>query len=717
MSATDSDQPMGSSVTQPKGLIGYFAENRVAANLLMLVLLIGGAIAGSELAVQGFPDVDQRTVTVRVPSPGTSPEEVEQDINRRIEESVIGNPGVERVVGVATEGLGQVNIEVSAFANPETVLDDVQNAVDRIENFPPVSAEQPEVLMSRPVREVMTLAVSSSVLTEDQLRLAAERLRDDLLALPSVSLVDLKGTRDREITIEISEEALRRNGLTLSEVSGIVRLGSVNLTAGELRTGAGGVVLQTLAKRQVGEEFLDIPLITRLDGTIVRLGDVAEIHDGFVDEDLVLEVDGVPAVLVQVDATASQSVSDVAEIVRGALVDYPVPQDVAIDVWDDRASPVSDLLLTVVQNGLAGVALVFVCLVVMFDLRIAFWIAFGIPIAFIGALLFFGPAGLTLNVLTIFALFMLVGIVVDDAVVVGENIAAEREKGRGALDAAILGARGVAGPICVGVLTTVIAFIPFLFFTAGTLQLLGVFPYVVFFVLLISLVEAFFILPAHLSHQRQWSLRPLSDLQAQVRVWMKDIGNRVVVPVVSWAVRHIAVTIAGGVVVVLAALLLLRSDLVRVVAFEQANSGQLHTGGSEFAGGHAVRERRSPLPNDSPKRVMPSTVSLRARRLPASASSPALPPAAPRERRRGDPASNRSHLASVRLHLEERPSRDAAPDRIESAWQRNVSNVTGLEGVVFRRGAGSELPGIAYSLEHDDPQAVARGHHGTEGLP
>ena len=361
-------------------------------------------------------------------------------------ESVIGNPGVERVVGVATEGLGQVNIEVSAFANPETVLDDVQNAVDRIENFPPVSAEQPEVLMSRPVREVMTLAVSSSVLTEDQLRLAAERLRDDLLALPSVSLVDLKGTRDREITIEISEEALRRNGLTLSEVSGIVRLGSVNLTAGELRTGAGGVVLQTLAKRQVGEEFLDIPLITRLDGTIVRLGDVAQIHDGFVDEELLLEVDGVPAVLVQVDATASQSVRDVAEIVRGALVDYPVPQDVAIDVWDDRASPVSDLLLTVVQNGLAGVALVFVCLVVMFDLRIAFWIAFGIPIAFIGALLFFGPAGLTLNVLTIFALFMLVGIVVDDAVVVGENIAAEREKGRGALDAAILGARGVAGP-------------------------------------------------------------------------------------------------------------------------------------------------------------------------------------------------------------------------------------------------------------------------------
>ena len=705
MSATDSDQPLESSVTVPKGPIGYFAENRVAANLLMLVLLIGGVIAGSELDVQGFPNVDQRTVTVRVPSPGTSPEEVEQDINRRIEESVIGNPGVERVVGVATEGLGQVNIEVSPFADPNTVLDDVQNAVDRIENFPPVSAEQPEVSLPRAANEVMTLAVSSSVLTEHELRLAAERLRDDLLALPSVSLVGLKGARDREITIEISEEALRRNGLSLSEVSRIVRQGSVNLTAGELRTGAGGVVLQTLSKRNVGEEFLDIPLITRLDGTIVRLGDVAEIHDGFVDEELELAVDGVPAVLVQIDATASQSARDVAEIVRDALVDYPVPQDVAIDVWEDRVGPVADLLLTVVQNGLAGVVLVFVCLVVMFDLRIAFWIAFGIPLAFIGALLMFGPADLTFNVLTIFALFMLVGIVVDDAVVVGENIAAEREKGTGALAAAVLGARGVAGPICVGVLTTAIAFIPFLFFTAGALQLLGVIPFVVAFVLLISLVEAFFILPAHLSHQKQWSLRPLSDVQAQVRAWMKDIGDRIVVPVVSWAVRHVAATIAGGVVVILAALLLLRSDLVRMVIFEKANSADYVQAdlslpvGTPFAATLAAAERFAEAGYAINGQLEGTSVA----RISVMAGNTA---AAPRERRLGDRASNRSHLASVRLHLQERPLRDASPSRIESAWQRNVSDVTGLEGVVFRRGAFSELPGIAYSLEHDDPQVL-----------
>ena len=705
MSATDSDQTLGSSAGVPKGLIGYFAENRVAANLVMLVLLVGGAIAGSELTLQSFPTIDQRMVTVRVPSPGTSPEEVEQDINRRIEESVIGNPGVERVVGVATEGMGRVDIEVSPFADPETVLDDVQNAVDRIENFPPVSAEQPEVLLSRNVREVMTLAVSSSALTEDQLRLAAERLRDDLLALPSVSLVDIRGTRDREITIEISEEALRRNGLTISEISGIVGRSSVNLTAGELRTAAGGVVLQTLSKRRVGEDFLDVPLITRLDGTIVRLGDVAEIQDGFVDQQLLLEMDGVPTLLVQIDATASQSIRDVAEIVRDALAAYPVPQDVAIEVWEDRAGPVGDLLLTVVKNGLAGVVLVFVCLVAMFDLRVAFWIAFGIPLSFIGAMLFFGPADLTLNVLTVFALFMLVGIVVDDAVVVGENIAAEREKGAGPLEAAVRGARGVAAPICVGVLTSVIAFIPFLFFSAGVLQLLNIIPYVVAFVLLISLIEAFLILPAHLSHQQQWSLRPLSDLQAQLRGWMEGVGERVVVPVVSWAVRHIAATIAGGVVVVLAALLLLRSDIVQLVLFEQGNFADYVQAdlslpvGTPFEATVAAAERFAQAGRAINGQLAGTSIA----RVSVIAGSTA---AAPQERRRGDRASNRSHLASVRLHFEERPLREASPDQIESAWQRNVKDVTGLEGVVFRRGAYSGRPSVAYSLEHDDVQVL-----------
>ena len=253
-----------------------------------------------------------------------------------------------------------------------------------------------------------------------------------------------------------------------------------------------------------------------------------------------------------------------------------------------------------------------------------------------------------------------------------------------------------------GVLTTVVAFIPFLFFVAGTLQLLQVIPYVVFFVLLISLVEAFFILPAHLSHQRRWSLPPLSDVQARVRSWMKGMGDRVVVPVVSWAVRHTFATIAGGVLVVLAAFLLLRFDLVRMVTFERGNFAEYIQAdlslpvGTPFSATVAAAERFAEAGYAINGQLDGTSVA----RISVIAGNTA---ASPRERRRGAGASNRSHLASVRLHLAERPLRDVTPDRIERAWRRIVGDVSGLEGVVYRRGAAEELPGVAYSLEHDDP--------------
>ena len=707
MSAADTDPNVQASSADAKGPIAYFAQNRVAANVLMVALLVVGLVAATQLAVQTFPDIDHRTVVVRVPSPGSSPQEVEQDINRRIEESVIGNPGVDRVVGTAIEGLSEVRIEVAPFADPETVLDDIKNAVDRIENFPPVSAEQPEVLLTQPLRRVMTLSVSSSVLTENQLRLAGEDLRDHLLSMPGISQVSLIGVREREITIELSEEALRRNGLTISEVANAVRQTSLNLTAGELRTDAGGVVLQTLSKGHAGADYEDIPLITRLDGTIVRLGEVADVLDGFSDQDLVTEIDGVPAVLVRVDALREQSVRAVSEIARGAIADYPVPQDTTIAVWEDVATPIASVLMKVVQLGLAGVLLVFISLVATFDLRVAFWIAFGVPLSFIGALVFFEPIGLTFNTITIFALFMLVGIVVDDAVVVGENIAAEREKGRGALEAAVVGARSVVGPISIGLLTTVIAFIPFLFLAsgAGALQWLQVIPFVVFFVLLISLVEVFFILPAHLSHEQRWSLPPLGDIQSRVRSWLDSIRNRILVPVVSWAVRRAFTTILGSVVLVLGASILVSTDTVRWVAFERGNFGNNIQADLELPVGTPVESTRAAAErlaeagyaiNDQLEGVSVASISI----LVGDTVSPSRTGTLEGVR------AGRGHVASVRLHLNERPLREVRPDQIERAWRQNVGNPPELDSVVFHRGAAGQLPGVAYALEHDDPDVL-----------
>ena len=322
-----------------KGLIGYFAGNPVAANLLMVVFIVGGIASGFGVAVQNFPEIDLRVISVTVRSPGSSSQEVEQDINRRVEESVIGLAGVERVVATANEGWGRTRIELATFADKNDVLNDVRTAVDAIENFPPLNAERPEIELARLSIEAMTLVVSSSVVDENELRLAAENVRSELLGLPSVSQVTLRGTRDREIAIELSEEELRRNDLSIVEVSNAVQRASLNLTFGELRTDAGGVVLHTVAKRSIGEEFEGIPLITRLNGTILTLGDVADVRDGFVDDDIVAEVDGTPAVFVRVDATGQQSLADLAGDIRNWLAGYDAPRDVAVGVWNDRAQP------------------------------------------------------------------------------------------------------------------------------------------------------------------------------------------------------------------------------------------------------------------------------------------------------------------------------------------------------------------------------------------
>ena len=704
MSTTDPEQMAQPGAAARTGLIGYFAGNPVAANLLMLVLVAGGIASGYRLAVQQFPEIDLRTVTVTVRFPGASPQEVEQDINRRVEESVIGLAGVERVVAAATEGLARIRIELATFANAGSVLTDVRNAVDAIENFPPRNAERADIKLEQLVIEAMTLAVSSSVVSENELRLAAEHVRSELLELPSISQVTLRGTRDREIAIELSEEELRRNDLSIAGVSAAVQRASLNLTFGELRTESGGVVLHTIAKRSIGEEFEGIPLITRLNGTIVTLGDVAEIRDGFVDDDIVAEVNGMPAVFVRIDATERQSIVDLAEDVRSWLPGYAPPQDVAVAVWNDTAQPAVERLSAVARNGLAGVVLVFALLLLVFDLRAAMWITVGIPFSFVGSLMFFGPADLTLNIGTLVGFFLMVGLVVDDALVVGESIAAERDKGKRGAEAVATGARAVVGPITIGTCTTLLAFVPFLFVTASAMQLVNAFPYVALFVLTVSLLEAFFILPAHLSDERRWSLEPLRSLQDRVCVWIEGIRDRTVAPAVSWTVRHVWSTLAGAAALVLFSLLLLLSEAVRVIVFDAEMGPAANVqvdlrlpAGTPFAITHAAAEQvadaayamNEQLPGESIHGV--SVVA-------GNVVSPQT----------GTGESNGSHLAGVRLHLNERPTRQASPAEIERAWRENISALPHLERMQFQTTYIRTGPNVAYALKHDDAETLAK---------
>ena len=462
------------------------------------------------------------------------------------------------------------------------------------------------------------------------------------------------------------------------------------------------MVLHTVSKRSAGEEFEDIPLITRLDGSIVTLGDVARIRDGFVDEDLVSEFNGRPAIFVRVDAARRQSIVDIADEIKGWLATYDAPQDVTISIWNDAAGPVLERFTRIVRNGIIGTILVFICLVLVFDLRVAFWVTVGIPLSFIGSLLFFGPGNLTLNMGTLFAFFLLIGIVVDDAVVVGESIAAERERGKNGLAAAISGATAMVGPLTVGVITTVIAFLPLLYVTTGAYQIVNVFPYVALFVLFVSLVEAFFILPAHLSHERRWSAPPLSDLQDRVRRWLEDVRDRIVAPAVSWSIRHIWLTLVCAVAVVLVSLLLLRSETVRVVVFdrdlnapESIQADLRLPVGTPFEDTRAVAERFASAVravNDELDGTSINEVSV----LVGNLASP----------RRMDKADNASHLASVRAHLAPRLERTAAPSEIERAWRRHLGDVSEVEDLEFRTTRLRFPPSVAYAVKHDDPEVL-----------
>ena len=703
MGTTEPARQPDSHASAKNGLVSYFSGNRVAANLLMLLCVVAGIVSGLQIAVQNYPEIDLRTVTVRVLAPGSSSQEVEEDINRRVEESVIGLPGVERVVATATQDVGLVHVEVATFADSATVLRDVRNAVDSIARFPPPNAERPEVKLLRLDIEVMTLALSSAVVGEDDLRRAAEEVRSELLELPSVSQVKLMGTRAREISIELSEEDLRRNDLSLGQVANAVQRASLNLTFGELRTESGGVVLHTAAKRTVGEEFEGIPLITRLDGTIVSLGELAEIRDAFVDDQVVSRVSGTPAVFVRVEATDRQSIVQMADNIRNWLADYEPPQGVAIGIWSDTSAPALGRLSGILRNGLIGAVLVFVLLILVFDLREGFWIAIGIPFSFVAALAFFGPAGLTLNLGTMIAFFLMIGLVVDDALVVGESIAAERDRGRSGLAAAVAGVRAVAGPITIGACTTVLAFLPFLFVTSPSYQLVNAFPYVAFFVLAVSLVEAFLILPAHLSHERRWSLWPLTAIQAQVGSWIDQIRERTVVPAVSWSVRHNRSTLVMGAVLVLFSLALVRTEAVRVILYDERMNVpdnvqvDLHMPiGTPFATTLAAAEDVA----DAAYRM--------SERLPGeSISGASLIVGHLVSGRSSESGPSDSHLAAVRLHLNGRPEREASPEDIERTWREEIGEVSQFDKVEFQTSLIRTRPTVAYALKHDDPDVLS----------
>ena len=692
----------------PRGPVAWFAGNHVAANLLMLVLLGGGLFAASRLTVERSPHYDPRSITIAVPFRGATPAEVEEDVTARIEESVSGIVGVERVIATSSHGRSQVTLELKPFADAVDVLNAARTAVERIENFPPARADQPEIVRTEVIRSILTFVVSSTELDEDGLRRAAEALRGDLLGLPSVSFVSLAGTRDREIQIELSEEALRRYQLTIGEVVRRIRGSSVNTTGGEVRTDAGDVVISTLAKRETADEFRDIVLLARPDGSLVRVRDVATVRDGFEEQELTATVNGRPAVFVRVHAGAGQRPHEVAEEVKDFLDGYAPPfgADIAdIGLWDDETRIIDMRISRTSRNGLFGAVLVFVALLLIFDLRMSLWIAVGIPVSFLGSFLLFDAVGLTINVLTLFGFFLVVGIVVDDAIVVGESIARQREAGRRGAAASIAGVRSVGGPVIVGGLTTMVAFAALLPLEGPLGQMFRVVPITVILVLLFSLVEAFFVLPGHLAGDRRWSRAPLTGIQARTRRGFDDLIQGKLVAAIARAVLSpfvVIATVAGSVVV---AVFLLVIQAVPVNPFPSTLGGDrlaveiTMPAGTPFRATAAAAAQLAEAARAADEAVgggqIDSIAVLVGQRLPRQAL------VGTRNYPKG------THLATVEVKFVPSPRPVGELDFLRF-WRARVGEVRGAERIHFATSADLFSPSVSYTLAHDDLEVVAR---------
>jgi multidrug efflux pump subunit AcrB len=507
-----------------KGPLAWFAANHVAANVLMVFILVSGALSLARVIVEVFPEMDTDLVTIQVPYRGASPAEAEEGVCVRVEEAISSIEGIKRIRSVAQENMGMVTAELEEDADDRKVLDDIKAAVDRIETFP-VETEKPVVAEGDTRNRVITVVLHGNA-SEKTLKALAERVRDELTAEKGVSQVEVAGVRGYEISIEVSEEALRRYGLSFEHVAGAVGASSLDLPGGAVKTRGGEILLRTKGQLYRGAEFEDIIVVTRSDGTRVYLSDVATVIDGFEDTDTATSFDGKSAALIQVYRVGSEGALTVAEVTKDYLrnLERTLPTGVFVDTWDDNSIILKQRIGLLLRNASLGLILVFACLTLFLNTRLAFWTTMGIPISFLGGLWLVPMAGITINMISLFAFIVVLGIVVDDAIVVGENVFNYLEKGMKPLDAAIRGVREMAMPVTFAIITTVAAFAPLLFVAGRMGKIMKQIPTVVIVVLLMSLVEALLILPAHLSgdgrlFKRLWGrfLGPLERIQSRVQ--------------------------------------------------------------------------------------------------------------------------------------------------------------------------------------------------------
>lgn len=695
---------MSPSDPASRGAISWMARNPVAANLLLLTFIIGGLIMAFRVQKEVFPQIDMDVVLVTVAYPGASPAEVEQGILLSIEENTRTLDGVKEVRSTAMEGAGMVQLEFEIGTERDRALSDVKNAVDRIASFP-VDIERPLVSLVDFRVEAIDLVLYGDV--EDQvLHGLSERIRDDLLRLEEVNYVEIQGLSPLEISVEVPRDTLRTYGLTLDGIATTIGQTAMELPGGGVKTSAGEVLLRMAERRNHGQDFADIPVVSGEDGRPVRLGDIATIRDGFEETDITGYYNGQRGVGIDIYSVGEQSPLEVAEAVKQYLErsKETLPPGINLQISRDLTEMFRDRLDLLIRNALFGLVLVLILLGLFLEPRLAFWVTMGIPTSFLGSIMFLPWFDVSINMISLFAFIVTLGMVVDDAIVVGENTYRLRQEGMSPLRAAIAGAKQMATPVFFSIATTVAAFFPLLFMPGMRGKFSYAIPVVVILVLLISLTESFLVLPNHLGHVKATSpsdgpLGLLFKLQAYVSRGLERYILKVYRPSVLWCVSHPLISVSVAIFVFMTTMGFVMGGRISVIDFPKEESDRVVVN-VRLPFGISVEET---------KKV--------SARLVETARATLTELGGGGEVDRGimsvvgaswsrSESQTGSHLCMVRVFLVPSDQRPFGSSQMADEWRKKFGAMPGVEAISFQSTMNSGDKPIDIELSHQDTQTL-----------
>ena len=692
-----------------KKAVIWMAHNHVAANLLMLIFIVGGLLKIASVKQEIFPEISLDRVQVVVAYPGAGPEEVEEGIIQKIEENLTGVDGIKQIKSSAAEGAGAVIAEIYTDYDVDQALQDIKSEVDRIVTFPE-DAEKPVISKLLNRTEVISVVVYGDA-PERSLREQAEAMQDELLMYPNITQVDLAGVRPYEISIEIPEKNLRRYNLTLDQVALAVRKASLDLPAGTIKTEGGEVLLRTKERRYWGTEYADITILTQSDGSRVQLSDISRVRDTFEETDVYGRFDGKPAAMVQVFRVGQQKPTEISDQVKQYVSEKnkSMPESLRLAIWNDMSEIFQSRKNLLIKNALIGLTMVIIILGLFLEIRLALWVMLGIPISFLGTFLMMPSLDVSINMISLFAFILALGIVVDDAIVVGENIYEHRQRGKPYEKAAVDGALEVAIPVVFAILTTVAAFSPLLFVSGMMGKFIKVIPLIVITVLAVSLAESLFVLPSHLARGKPLET-PGGVLGAidRVRRGFGERLNRFVGGpyrrLLDSALRNRYTTLAVGIALVLLTVGAFKGGVIKFTFMPKVD-GDVIIASIQMPRGTAVEEtgKVQQYLVDKAKEVIKEYDTSRPGNETILRNVFGVVGVTFAFGGPGGGSSNMgSHLSSVALFLTQSEKRGIPATEVSNRWRDAVGELPGVESMTFTSNLMHMGANIDIQLAHDD---------------